>query len=107
MLFARLNNEFFGGEIPAHRIRYNGRFLNLAGRITYKHRLIELSRTHFEGNADALRDTLLHEMIHAWLFARGEKPNHGSAFKRKMRDVGLSSIYHDLPRAAHRRRPRR
>jgi predicted SprT family Zn-dependent metalloprotease len=107
LLFARLNYEFFGGEIPAHRIAYNGRFVNLAGRITYKPPLIELSRRHFEDNFEALRQTLLHEMIHAWLFARGQRPNHGAAFKKKMRELGLGSIYHDLPRAAHRRRPRR
>ncbi|GEM_PF-4169328 len=107
LLFARLNNEFFAGEIPAHRIAYNGRFGNLAGRITYKPPLIELSPKHFEGNVEALRETLLHEMIHAWLHARGENPGHFGPFKRKMRELGLPSIYHDLPQAAHRRRPRR
>jgi len=107
MLFAQLNNEFFGGELRSHRIAYNGRFGNLAGRITYKPPLIELSPKHFEEHPEALRETLLHEMIHAWLFGRGEKPGHGAAFKKKMREVGLGSIYHDLPRAAHRKRPRR
>jgi len=96
LLFARLNNEFFGGEIPAHRIAFNARFGNLAGRITYKPPLIELSRKHFERHPEALRETLLHEMIHAWLFARGEKPSHGRAFKAKMRELGITSIYHDL-----------
>jgi hypothetical protein len=42
-------------------------------------------------------------MIHAWLFARGENAGHGSKFKRKMRELGLSSIYHDLGSAAPRR----
>jgi predicted SprT family Zn-dependent metalloprotease len=102
LLFARLNNEFFGGEIPAHQLAYNARFGNLAGRITYKPPLIELSPKHFEGNFEALRETLLHEMIHAWLFARGENPNHTAAFKKKMREIGLDSIYHDLGNAAPR-----
>jgi predicted SprT family Zn-dependent metalloprotease len=103
MLFATLNNEFFGGEIPTHRIAYNGRFSNLAGRITYKPPLIELSPKHFERDPAALRDTLLHEMIHAWLFARGENPGHTARFKKKMRELGLRSIYHDLGSAAPRR----
>jgi predicted SprT family Zn-dependent metalloprotease len=103
LLFARLNNEHFGGEIPAHRIAYNGRFANVAGRITYKPPLIELSPKHFEARPDALRETLLHEMIHAWLFARGENPGHTAAFKRKMRELGLQSIYHDLGSALPRR----
>ena len=103
LLFALLNNEHFGGEIPAHRIAYNARFSNLAGRITYKPPLIELSPKHFEDRPEALRETLLHEMIHAWLFARGENPGHTARFKKKMRELGLTSIYHDLGSAVPRR----
>jgi predicted SprT family Zn-dependent metalloprotease len=103
LLFAQLNNECFGGEIPTHRIAYNGRFGNLAGRITYKPPLIELSPKHFERHPEALRETLLHEMIHAWLFSRGQNTGHGAAFKRKMNELGLGSIYHDLGTATPRR----
>jgi len=102
LLFALLNNEHFGGEIPAHRIAYNARFSNLAGRITYKPPLIELSPKHFERRPDALRETLLHEMIHAWLFARGENPGHTARFRKKMAELGLTSIYHELGTAATR-----
>ena len=103
LLFARLNNECFGGELPAHRIAYNARFSNMAGRITYKPPLIELSPRHFERHPEALRETLLHEMIHGWLFARGENPGHTARFKKKMRELGLTSIYHDLGSAIPRR----
>jgi predicted SprT family Zn-dependent metalloprotease len=103
LLFAHLNNEHFGGEIPAHRIAYNARFSNLAGRITYKPPLIELSPKHFERNPAALRETLLHEMIHAWLYARGQNPGHTPAFKKKMRELGLTSVYHDLGTALPRK----
>jgi predicted SprT family Zn-dependent metalloprotease len=103
LLFALLNNEHFGGQIPTHRIAYNARFSNLAGRITYKPPLIELSPKHFENRPEALRETLLHEMIHAWLFARGDNPGHTSRFKKKMRELGLTSIYHTLGSAAPRR----
>ena len=102
LLFAQLNNEWFAGEIPTHRIAYNARFSNVAGRITYKPPLIELSPKHFENRPDGLRETLLHEMIHAWLYARGENPGHTAKFKRKMRELGLRSIYHDLGSAVPR-----
>jgi predicted SprT family Zn-dependent metalloprotease len=102
LMFAQLNNECFGGEIPTHRIAYNARFTNVAGRITYKPPLIELSPKHFASRPEALRDTLLHEMIHAWLYARGENPGHTPAFKRKMRELGMDSIYHDMGSAAPR-----
>jgi len=103
LVFAQYNNEFFAGEIPTHRIAYNARFSNLAGRITYKPPLIELSPKHFAATPHALRDTLLHEMIHAWLFARGQNPGHTARFKAKMRELGLRSIFHDLGSAMPRR----
>ncbi len=102
LLFAQLNNLYFDGTIPACRIRYNTRFSNSIGRTVYdsKPMLIELSPKHFAKAPEALRETLLHEMIHAWLHARGEDPGHTGAFKKKMRECGLTSIYHDLGNAA-------
>ena len=96
LLFAELNYAHFNGEVPAHRIAYNARFTNLAGRITYRPPTIELSVRHLEKHPKSLRETLLHEMIHAWLFATRGDTGHSAAFKRKMREVGLSSIYHEL-----------
>ncbi len=95
-MFARFNYAYFDGEIPAHEIAYNNRFSNVAGRITYKPPKIELSPKHLRGKPEQLRETLLHEMIHAWLFAKNQNPGHTSAFKKKMRELGLKSIYHDL-----------
>ena len=100
LLFAQYNMMYFAGEIPSYRIAYNGRFSNLAGRVSYKPPLIELSPKHLVGKVDELRETLLHEMIHAWLHARGQSPGHTATFKKKMRELGLRSIYHDLGRAA-------
>lgn len=95
-MFAQFNYWYFDGEIPAHEIAYNNRFSNVAGRITYKPPKIELSPKHLRGKPEQLRDTLLHEMIHAWLYARNLNPGHTPAFKKKMRELGLKSIYHDL-----------
>jgi predicted SprT family Zn-dependent metalloprotease len=100
LLFAQYNFMHFNGEIPAFRIAYNARFSNCAGRIRYKPPLIELSPKHLAGKPAELRETLLHEMIHAWLHARRENPGHTPRFKKKMKELGLSSIYHDLGRAA-------
>jgi hypothetical protein len=100
LMFAQFNFLYFDGEIPAYRIAYNARFSNLAGRITYKPPVIELSPKHLVGKPDELRETLLHEMIHAWLQAKGLPPGHTPTFKKKMRELGLRSIYHDLGKAA-------
>lgn len=98
LLFAELNNYYFNGEVPVCRIRYNARFSNSAGRITYSERplLIELSPKHFQKNQQALRETLLHEMIHAWLYDREGDTSHSPMFRKKMRECGMTSIYHDL-----------
>jgi predicted SprT family Zn-dependent metalloprotease len=98
LLFARLNNEHFNGAVPDCRIAYNERFSNSAGRITYggKPLLIELSPKHFRKRPEALEETLLHEMVHAWCYDRFHDTGHGLRFRRKMRDCGLTSIYHDL-----------
>jgi predicted SprT family Zn-dependent metalloprotease len=102
LLFARLNYEFFNGETPDCRIVYNERFSNSAGRTTYgKEPLtIELSPKHFRKYPEALTETLVHEMIHAWCYARFRDTGHGTRFKRKLRECGLSSIYHDLGNVA-------
>ena len=98
LLFAQLNYRYFNGEVPDCQIRYNARFSNSAGRITYRAHplLIELSPKHFERYPDALEETLLHEMIHAWCYARFRDTGHGARFKRKLRECGLTSIYHEL-----------
>jgi predicted SprT family Zn-dependent metalloprotease len=97
LLFARLNYQYFNGEIPDCRIAYNARFSNSAGRITYGHPLlIELSTKHFRKYPEALEETLLHEMIHAWCYARWRDTGHSARFKKKMREMGIGSIYHDL-----------
>ncbi|MGA8576005.1 MAG: SprT family zinc-dependent metalloprotease [Candidatus Cybelea sp.] len=98
LLFARLNYEYFNGEAPDCSIRYNERFSNTAGRTTYARHpmIVELSPKHFRQHPDALTETLLHEMIHAWCYAKFRDPGHGPRFKRKLRECGLSSIYHEL-----------
>lgn len=98
LIFARLNYEFFNGEVPDCRIRYNERFSNSTGRIDYAERpmAIELSPKHFRKYPEALEETLLHEMIHAWCFTRFREMGHGARFKKKLRDCGLDSIYHEL-----------
>jgi predicted Zn-ribbon and HTH transcriptional regulator len=104
LLFARLNYQYFKGECPDVRIAYNARFSNSAGRITYSSHplLIELSPKHFERYPEALEETLLHEMINAWCFKRWRDTGHGARFKKKLRECGLTSIYHDLGNVAPR-----
>jgi SprT-like protein len=106
LLFARLNLEHFGGALRAHRIEYNARLTTCTGRICYRPPFIELSLPLLARHPKQVRATLLHEMVHAWLHQSGLPSGHGSEFKAKMREVGLNSIYHNLP-VARRRSKRR
>ncbi|TAM89365.1 M48 family peptidase [bacterium] len=105
--FALLNLQHFCGEIPPYRIAYNPRFSTVAGRIIHKPPLIELSTKHFRRYPERLEETLLHEMIHAWLDARGLDSGHTPAFKKKMRELGIASIYHEMGRVEERPSGRR
>jgi predicted SprT family Zn-dependent metalloprotease len=106
LIFARLNASHFSAELPAYHIRYNPRMTSVAGRIVYKPAIIELSVPLLSMHPGHLENTMLHEMVHAWLHARGLPSGHGPHFKRKMRDVGLTSIYHSMPIPARRSRRR-
>lgn len=97
LTFARLNVSYFGSELPSYRIIYNERLTTVAGRIAYRPPVIELSAPLLAVHAHHIEKTLLHEMVHAWLYLHGFPTGHGSIFKRKMREVGLPTIYHPLP----------
>ncbi|MDQ6767459.1 MAG: SprT-like domain-containing protein [Candidatus Eremiobacteraeota bacterium] len=103
--YALLNARYFGGQLRAYRIVYNPRLTSVAGRIGHRPAVIELSATLLGTHPEAIEATLLHEMVHAWLHQHGLPNGHGAAFKHKMREVGLTSIYHFLP--VKKRRSRR
>ncbi len=105
LLFAMLNVQHFGGVLRSYRIVYNPRLTSVAGRIGYRPPVIELSVPLLTAHPDHVQPTLLHEMVHAWLQQQGLPSGHGSPFKAKMLEVGLSSIYHHLP--VHKRESRR
>lgn len=105
LLYALLNVRHFGGVLRAYRIVYNPRLTSVAGRIGHRPPVIELSGPLLARHPEAIEPTLLHEMVHAWLDQHRLPNGHGAAFKRKMREVGLTSIYHFLP--VHARRSQR
>lgn len=105
LIYARLNARHFGGVLRGYRILYNRRLTSIAGRIGHRPPVIELSAPLLAAHPQHLEATMLHEMVHAWLHQHALPSGHGAAFKRKMRDVGLASIYHFLPvRKRHSRR---
>lgn len=106
-LFALSNERFFRGRLPACRISWNTRFRNLAGRITCRDRLIELSAPHFEACGPvALGIVLVHEQIHLSLWSQRRPYGHTAEFKWYSRELGLPLIHHQLPLPDRLARPR-
>jgi hypothetical protein len=96
---AELNTRHFGGALGRIPVRLSSRMKTRLGHYSPQgedgpEAEIVLSRRHLrrDGWAEALH-TLLHEMIHQWQDETGHPLDHGSAFRRKAREVGV------LPRA--------
>ena len=93
--FGVLNARHFGGSLRPVEIRISRR---LRTRLGY-YRLpadandrpeIVIGRRHIRRHGwRAALETLLHEMVHQWQHERGLPVDHGRAFRRKAREVGI------------------
>lgn len=94
-LFVQFNEELFGGELSAVHVRWSKRATLCAGLCRYQYnslnpdaRMCDIALSEpllkYRPRSDLL-NTLLHEMIHAYLFVRGEeqprdRDGHGPRF---------------------------
>jgi hypothetical protein len=94
-LHAKLNHQYFGGELHTIPLRLSARMRRRLGDITIHQRTgspteISISRRHLRGDGrDEVTLTLLHEMVHQWQAERGHRVDHGRAFRQKAREVGI------------------
>ncbi|MBI4508438.1 MAG: hypothetical protein HY698_02300 [Deltaproteobacteria bacterium] len=96
--YQRVVDRKFDGLVPRDfQIVFNPYLRRLTGRITYRLRLIEISRFHFEryGLADAIA-TLEHELLHLYLHKRGLPSGHNNVFKQLAQEKGIR-VYHENP----------
>jgi hypothetical protein len=94
-LHAALNREYFESRLEAIPIRLSGRMRRRLGELRIERRTgaaleIALSRRHLKRDGwTALRDTLLHEMIHQWQAESSLPVDHGREFRLKAKAVGV------------------
>jgi hypothetical protein len=102
LAFEELNREHFGGTLGAIPILISGRMRTRLGELRMERKSgravhIALSRRHLRRDGwVAVRETLLHEMVHQWQAETGRPVDHGPEFRRKSREVGIT------PRAVRR-----
>lgn len=89
-----LNERWFGGELKQIALGLSSRMATRLGHFDPGTRHtpseIVLSRRHIirDGWREAMQ-TLLHEMIHQWQHETGQAVDHGAAFRRKAREIGV------------------
>jgi len=116
-LFAEYNAEHFNNTIPEVPVIWNSRLSVTAGRIHYNKRVgsiqkVELSESIFakmDYSLAEIRETLLHEMVHAYLIYYRRDDSHGRQFQNMMcRIMGeyKNYTYHSYEVKNNKRRER-
>jgi hypothetical protein len=91
----QLNAQWFGGSLRAIPLRLSGRMATRLGHFDPGSRHtsseIVMSRKHIvrHGWREAMH-TLLHEMVHQWQHETGLPVDHGTEFRAKCREVGIT-----------------
>ena len=94
-LHAALNRQYFEGRLAAILIRLSSRMRSRLGELRMERGTgaaieIALSRRHLRRDGWlAVRDTLLHEMIHQWQAESSLPVDHGRRFRDKAKAVGV------------------
>ncbi|HKI94991.1 MAG TPA: SprT-like domain-containing protein [Gemmatimonadales bacterium] len=105
LMHRRLNVRYFGGTLGTIPFRLSSRMSTRLGDVrldptTSAAVEIAISRHHIARDGwEAVERTVLHELVHQWQAERGLPVDHGPAFRRKARAVGIA------PRARAERMP--
>jgi predicted SprT family Zn-dependent metalloprotease len=97
-LFNELNVQHFDGQLPLPRFKWNGRLSSSAGRFCPGSRNawfekpaeieIALYLRDLPDGFDHIKDTMLHEMVHYYLWHNRKPYGHTKEFNRILKRVG-------------------
>lgn len=106
-IFLELNDQHFSARLPVPTLRWNSRLASTAGRFSPGSRRIFATRlpeievaTYLRDLPDGqvhIRDTMLHEMIHYYLWFENRPYGHTAEFHEIMRRVGAKR-YNTVPK---------
>lgn len=96
-LFLSLNQEFFNNELPIFPILWDYKLRVTAGKIRFSSKnnirkivFIKLNFNLFKDNnwdISKIKRTLIHEMVHAYLYLKYNIKGHGIEFQTKMNEI--------------------
>nr|WP_240979102.1 SprT-like domain-containing protein [Longimicrobium terrae] len=88
--FDRVNDAYFGGELPRVPLYLSGQMRRRNGHFSSSPLEIVISRRLCTHAAPAESEaTMRHEMIHLWQHAQGGKPDHGGEFRAWARKLDV------------------
>ncbi len=94
----RYNAGYFGNTLRLVPIRVSRRMKTRLGHYTARSSAgdpaeIAISRSHIQRHGwEEACHTLLHEMVHQWQDEHGHPIDHGSTFRTKAREVGITPL---------------
>ncbi len=99
-----LNERHFGGSLTTIPVRLSDRMERRLGEFAVNpggsEGIITISRKHIRRDGwEAASETLLHEMVQQWQSETNRPIDHGTAFRRKARAVGIRPAATAEPRA--------
>ena len=107
-LYAQLNRELFGNELPDNvKVGYNGRLRRYLGKAYYRidsggvlvPTKIDIMTNH-RWTPRFLRKVMTHEMCHVWAYHFHNEDGHGKRFWSKMEELGYPK-FHDWNDSQH------
>ncbi len=84
-LFQEYNTKYFNNQVKQMNVHTYQRRSRILGRFA-GHRGIYIN-TSRQREENEYKETLLHEMVHAWLWSIGQRFGHTPVFKSKMRQI--------------------
>ncbi|UCG85357.1 MAG: SprT-like domain-containing protein [Gemmatimonadota bacterium] len=94
-MHGRLNEMHFDGRLAPVGFRISDRMRTRLGEVIIRSETdpvveIRISRQHLlHDQWNEVRDTVLHEMIHQWQAESGVELDHGPAFRKKAKEIGV------------------
>lgn len=85
MIYRELNTKAFGGTLPMCKIKYVNKKSDWCGMFVFWKNTILINKRVIDKHESALKETILHEMVHVRQYVRGLNFTHNKHFFKVLR----------------------